>query len=269
MSYARIAQVAMLLLAAEYVFLEPAVAAVSYVNAPGIQGVDPTPGYPGAMAASSVTITPHELTIIKSIDPASPQLFAAIAMGTPLGTVSTLFYNGVPAGPPDATLSFFNSLGSSIQSLDATTVLVRFNAQNPLALFLEVPGIPGESNAPGHPNIMYIRSFELVGNEFRIGRAPDSASDDLFLANAMGVQFPFARLILSDSTLPDISVDAVVEFHNLLIRSSQVLGQLNEPIELHKFNFATLSQVPEPVSVALAAVAGILAARMRRGVRGR
>lgn len=253
-----------LVLIADLIVPAPVFAVETYLNIPGISGVDPTPGYPDAMAASRVTIRPHEFSIIKELDSASPALALAVINGSPLGTSNMLFYNAAPAGPPDAALDFFNTLASSYQMLDATTEEVGFNAVNPLQLFLEVPGIPGESNTPGHPNVMQINSWSLYANDFTIIKQQDSASDDLFLANAIGDHFPIARLLLYDSLPLGAAPDAVIEFEDLLISSSQVLGGLGQ-LEEHTFNFESLSQpIPEPTSMALAFIATAFAACTKR-----
>jgi type VI protein secretion system component Hcp len=241
---------------------QSAIAVEMYLNIPSIGGEDPTPGYPGAMAASGVTIAPNEFSIVKELDSASPALALAVANGTPLGTSKMLFYNTVPAGPPDASLDFFDTLASSYQLLGGTTEEVGFNAQNPLQLYLEVPGIPGEASTPGHPNVMQIQSWSLVFNDFTIIKQQDTASDDLLLANAQGTHFAEARLLLYDSLPLGSSPDAVIEFEDLLISSSQ-LGGPGQP-EQHTFNFASLSQVPEPGSFALCAVAAVCAAYSTR-----
>jgi type VI protein secretion system component Hcp len=260
MTCARYIYLALLLLIAQLAVLDSAVAAVSYVSIPGIGGVDPTPGYPTAMAASKVTITPNTFSVTKSLDAASPQLFAAVAGGTPLGTSNMLLYNTAPAGPPDATLDFFNTFATAAQFLDVTTERVDFSASNPLALFLELPGINGESDTPGHPNVMQISSFSLTGNQFDIIKLQGSASPALFLANAIGDHFPVARLLLYDSLPPQASPDAVIEFHNLLIASSQTIANPVPPREQHTFAFQSLSQpIPEPASLAVIAIAAAFA----------
>lgn len=240
-------------------FTHPAAAVEMYLNIPSIDGEDPTPGYPNAMAASRVTIAPNEFSIIKQLDSASPDLFLAVANGTPLGTAKMLFYNTAPAGPPDAALDFFNTLATSYQVLGGAEEEVGFNAQNPLQLFLEVPGIPGETSTPGHPNVMQIQSWSLYANDFTIIKQQDSASDDLFLANAIGTHFPVARLLLYDSLPLGASPDAVVEFEDLLISSSQLSGGPGQ-LEEHTFFFESLSQVPEPASIALLLLATAITA---------
>lgn len=227
-----------------------ALAVQSFIHVPGIAGEESTPGYPGVMTVESLTITPTNLTVIKAIDSASPAIFTAAALGTNLGTVETLLYNDAPAGPPDALLPFFDTLVSSYQG-NVTTEEITFAADNPLELYLEVPGIPGVSDTPGHPSVMRINSFTLTGSEFTIIKAEDAASDDLFLATANGVFFNEARLLLYDALPPGSEPDAVVEFQDLLITSMQSLPNRLEQVT---FSFDTLSQpvVPEPSTAALA-----------------
>lgn len=266
----RFAWCAVLCLAVTAAAGDAAAAVQSYLNIPSIAGVDGVPGYAGAMSIPSLTIMPHTLTVTKAVDAASPAIFLATAQGTPTGTVSTLLYNGAPGAQPDAKLDFFNTQIVSYQGNGGTEEF-SFNADNPLELYLEVPGIPGASNTPGHAGVMRIDSFKLTGNDFTIVKLQDSASDDLFLANAQGVQFPSARLLLYDSTPPGNEPDAVLEFADLLISSSQGLGGRVDPIEEHTFNFQTVSQgVPEPGTAALLG-AGLLVVggwRRRSGSSG-
>jgi type VI protein secretion system component Hcp len=241
--------------------LRPAFAVEMYLNIGSINGEDDTPGYPDSMAASRVTIEPNAFSIIKELDSASPALALSVANGTPLGTAKMLFYNMAPAGPPDASLNFFSTIASSYQLLGGTEEEVGFNAANPLQLYLEVPGIPGESNTPGHPNVMQIHSWSLYANDFTIVKQQDTASDDLLLANALGTHFPAARLLLYDSLPLGAAPDAVIEFEDVLVSSSQGgPGQLEE----HTFNFATLAQIPEPSSLALLVVATVCAVHATR-----
>jgi type VI protein secretion system component Hcp len=258
---------AALFLAAGAMIAEPARAVQSYLNIPSIAGEDPVPGDAGAMAIDSLTIAPHTLTVTKAIDSASPAIFTATAMGTPTGTVQTLLYNGAPGAQPDATLDFFSTLISSYQA-NVTTEEFSFNADNPLELYLEVPGIPGASNTPGHASVMRINSFTLTGNAFTIVKLQDSASDDLFLANAQGVQFADARLLLYDALPLGNAPDAVLEFHDLLISASQGVPDPVQPLEQHTFSFQTLSQpVPEPGTLGLLALGAMMVGVGRRASR--
>jgi type VI protein secretion system component Hcp len=215
------------------------------------------------MAVSSVRIRLSEFTITKTLDSASPQLALAVAGGDPLGTSKLLLYNAAPAGPPDARLDFFNTLASSYQT-NGITEEVTFNSVNPLALFLEVPGIPGESNTPGHPDVIQLESFALSGNEFEIVKQQDSASPALFLANVMGEFFPATRLLVYDSLPPGAAPDVVIEFQDLYITSSQILQGGGQPLEEHTFSFNTLAQVPEPGAMLLVVLAGAVVAVRRR-----
>lgn len=238
-----------------------ATAGTSYFNIASIAGEDPTPGYPGAMATSTVTITPHTVTVVKQIDGASPDLAAAVIQGSQLGTTSLLLYNDLPAGPPDALLKFFNTTGVSYSTLNATTETVGFNADNPLELYLEVPGIPGEVSAPGHPAMMQIESFTFTAGDFRITKLVDSASVELQLASATGLTFPVARLLLYNSPLPQGAPAAMVEFHDVQVSAYQG----NDQTEEVWFAFATITQpVPEPATLALVAAGAMLLVAARK-----
>jgi len=88
-------------------------AASIYLNIPSIAGENPTPGYPGAIAVSSLDVTPHSFTVQKMIDSATPKIQAAVVGGTALHTVRALFYSTSPSGPPDALLPFDSVFASS------------------------------------------------------------------------------------------------------------------------------------------------------------
>jgi hypothetical protein len=237
--------------------LPAAFAAETYISIPSIPGEDPTPGYPGAISVSSLEITEQTLTISKDLDSASLPISVAAAQGTPLGTIRALLYNAAPASAPDAKLDFFNPFVSSYSiNVDEE---VSFAAENPLELYLEVPGIPGESSTPGHPNIMNISLFSLAG-DFTIEKLLDGASNDLALASAQGTIFPIARLLLYDSVPAGAAPDAVIEFHDVLVSSYTLLVGPGQPLEQVSFAFGSLSQpVPEPATIALFAVAGAIA----------
>jgi type VI protein secretion system component Hcp len=250
--------------------VECSAAVSTYLNIPSISGADPTPGYPNAMAASSATIVPTDYSIIKNIDSASPAIFAAVLGGTPLGTTNLLFYNSAPAGPPTAIINFPNTFatGYATNGLNETDT---FSSTTPASLYLEVPGIPGESSTPGHPNIMQIQEFTLAG-DFSVLRPVDSASDDIALASAQGTQFPTANLLLYNSA-PAGPPDAMLSFTDLVISAYQLTGGGSQPLERVSFAYANLvPQVPEPTTIALiclaAATLNVLPARARaRSVR--
>lgn len=225
------------------IFLQavPVVAGQSFINIPSIAGEDEVPGYPGAMAVSKLTIMPSTLTVERESDAASINIQFAALSGTPLGTINAMIYNTAPIGAPDATLGFFNTLISSYSVLSPTTEEVAFYSDNPLELYLQVPGIPGVSSTPGYSDIMQIQSFSLITSEFTIVKAQDSASGDLFLASAQGNVFPFARLLLYDSSPVQGVPDGLVEFGSLLVSSFQTIE-----IDGRFFDQVSFSLVPVP-----------------------
>jgi type VI protein secretion system component Hcp len=155
--------------------------------------------------------------------------------------------------PPTAVVNFTNTLASSYSTLGPTTENVSFSSLNPLQMYLEVPGIPGESSTPGHANIMQIVEFTLAG-DFSVLRASDTASDDLFLASAQGTHFPTANLLLYNSA-PAGPPDAILSFSDLLVSAYSSVG--GQPVmERVTFNYANLlPQVPEPGTAVLVGVA--------------
>src|SRR5439155_833572 len=87
---------------------------VTDVYVPGITGEDSPPGFPGAMNVKSVSVSAGAFSAIKRVDSASPQIAAAVAGATPLGTSRVLLYDASPPGAqPDEIVVFHNVLGSS------------------------------------------------------------------------------------------------------------------------------------------------------------
>jgi type VI protein secretion system component Hcp len=238
-------------------------AALTFLSVPGISGEEATPGYPNAMAAEAVGIVPQGFSIIKKIDSASPGISSAVLGGSMLGTSSLLFYNAAPAGTPDAILQFHNSIATG-QGGGAPREADIFASTNAGSLFLEIPGIVGESSTPGHTGVIQLQEFSLKGSEFTIQKAIDSASPSIAFAVAAGTHFPTASLLLYDAAVPAGPPDDLLVFHNLFATASLTLGVNNVFFDRDTFSFATISQpVPEPAAAGLLAMGATLLASRR------
>jgi len=230
-------------------------AAEFFVQVPGIPGEQSTPGFPGAMAVQSLEIAPDKFVIVKSLDSASPAIMLAVANGTVFPSASALLYNSAPSGPPDAALTFQNVIASAHQPQGATLEQDSFAATAPGSMFLELPGITGESSTPGHPGVMQIDSFSLTANQFSITKAVDSASPAIALAIAKGTLFPGANVLFYDAASPAGPPDGIFSFGNIMASEHQLLNGGAVPEELDTFNFASVepvtSGVPEQGSTLL------------------
>jgi MYXO-CTERM domain-containing protein len=137
---------------------------------------------------------------------------------------------------------------------------VTFSGNNPGSLYLELPGIVGEHNTPGHPNVMKLDSVNFFANDFTSVRPLDSASPALAQAVVQGTQFPEARLLFYDAALPVGSPQQIWSFSTLIGSAYQLGGGASESVS---FNFAS---IPEPASAALGVIGlGTLLAARRRG----
>ncbi len=224
-------------------------AAAIYLNIPSITGENPTPGYPGVMVVTSLKVTPGGFSIVKRVDSASPGIQAAVTGGTPLSTCSVLLYNNPPSGAPDATLAFPNTFGSSFQLLGTTPATEQdgFTSTAPVLMFLQLPGITGESSTPGHSGVMQIDSFTLGANNFSVVKHVDQASPAIQLAVSNATPFASASILLYDNNVPGSQPDATLTFHNVLASSYQFLGGGGVPSEEDAFRYATVT--PEPSTI--------------------
>src|SRR5439155_8236641 len=237
---------------------------VTDVYVPGITGEDSPPGFPGAMNVKSVSVSAGAFSAIKRVDSASPQIAAAVAGATPLGTSRVLLYNtSPPAGAPDASISLLNTFASSSVALGGAPATEQdsFIATTPAQLYLGIPGITGSSSTPGHANVMRLESVSLdpgSAADFSVVKDVDSASPQIAAAIAGGTIFLAATLLVYDASPPGAQPDEIVVFHNVL-GSAQLLAGGPTPREQDAFTFATIT--PEPAAgmgVISAAVAACL-----------
>jgi type VI protein secretion system component Hcp len=227
-------------------------AASIFLDIPAIPGENPTPGHPAAIAAQSVTITPGSFSVIKHIDSASPKIQLAVANGTPLATSTLLFYDSAASDRPEAIISFQNVLANSSQLLGGNPPSEQdsFSSTTPKLIYLQLPGIVGESSTPGHPDLIQIDSLTLSPNDFTITKLVDKASPPIQSAILKGTPFSFAFFLFYDSTIPLSFPDSVLIFQNVLGSSFQLQGN-NPPLEQDTFNFQSITQIPEPQSSAI------------------
>lgn len=269
----RLVPLRMLVLAVVVAMAEPVAAASIYVDVVGVVGADPIPAHPAAMAVQKLAIAPHELMIQKAVDAASPSIAMALIDGTLLPSAFALFYDIPPPGARDAVLSFHDLLVSSSQTIGHPVLQLEqviFGSANPELLYLELPGVIGESSAPGHPGVMALRSFSTDGSSFEVVKPLDAASPAIELAVIQGTLFETARLLLYDSPVPGAAPDGELVFHGVFASSSQPESG-GGAVPLERDGFAFVSLTPEPASGALGiAVAGVLAVMRRtdRGMRG-
>ena len=239
-----------------------------YLNIPSIAGENPTPGYPGAILVNPLDVTPNNFSIQKMIDKATPQILLAVAGGTPLHTVSALFYNSAPSGPPDAILPFVNVFASSQVIGPGLTETDGFAATTPDSMYLEVSGITGAFSTPGYSGLMKIDSLDMSGNTFTVGRTTDSATPQIMSAVILATHHT-ASLLFYNSP-PSGPPDAELDFHDVIASSFTPNGSSGDTLkELDGFNFSSISQpTPEPGTVVLAligeALCGVPCARSRR-----
>jgi len=234
-----------------------AIGASIHIDLAGIAGEDPVPGHPDAILVQTLELAPYQLAVVKALDGASPAIQTALALGTILPSAQVLFHDAAPTAAPDAVLALHDLLVSSSQLVgDPASLQERdvFDATAPALLYLELPGIAGESATPGHPGVIALRSFSADGSSFSVLKLVDAASLPIQTALAAGTPFASARLLLYDAPAPSGPPDATLVFENALVSSSQLEAGGAELLERDGFAFLSISQpVPEPGSGSLGA----------------
>lgn len=240
-----------------------AAAASLRLDLPGVTGEHPTPGHPGAMLVEELTLAPNQLTVVKRIDTASSDLAMAVALGTLFPTAQLLFYDATPGARPDAAIALEALFASAYFFLDDPVTpreQVEFSSATPALLALELPGINGENDLPGHTGTMLLESFSTDGASFTVIKPLDSASPAIQNAVATGTTFPSAQLLVYPVSAPSGPPDAIVRFESVFATSSQLEPGGGE-FERVGFVFAAL---PEPAAQALGAASlAVLAAAAR------
>jgi hypothetical protein len=241
-----------------------------YLDVAGIAGENGTPGHPDAMIVESLAIAPDQLTIVKPVDSASTAIQAAFGHGAVLTGADALFYDAIPADPPDAALHFSDLLVSSSQTLSGSDQPEEqdvFSAVTPDLLYLEIPGVTGDSSTPGHAGVMALRSFSTDGTSFTVVKPVDQASLEIEAAVVAATVFPSASLLLYDTSSPEGAPGGMLVFERVLVSSSvSVPGGGEIPLEADTFSFVSI-QAPEPSADALGAASLVvvgLRARSRR-----
>jgi type VI protein secretion system component Hcp len=219
-----------------------------------IKGDATRPGLTNAIDVHSFTLANGALVDTHVIDSSAPQLAAAETSSIliPNGTIG-LYDDPNTATHPDAQLPLHDILVSSIQPTtigpqSAETVTYQFLSPT-LALYLELPGISGESSAPGAPNVIAIDSLTITGNSFSVHKAIDSTSPALQSALLGAHDFVTASLLFYSSISTETKPDFSIVFAHALISNIASNGVSEQPTETVSFD-ATGSAVPEPSGLA-------------------
>jgi len=242
-----------------------------YLDLPGVNGESNAPGRPDVTALDSLTLTAGTLEATKLVDSTSPALLVADATATPYATASLSFYDAVATDTqPDASLVLHTALVDGIQSVlvgGQPGEAVSFAFASPsVSLYLELPGVTGESSAPGHAGVIALDSLTLVNGGFTVHKAVDSTSTGLLTAEVLGSPYATASLLVYSNVLAQSQPDFALVYQHALVTSivTQSLGE--RPTEDVTFSAAGVTVTPEPsLAGLLTAALGAAAAFRRRG----
>jgi len=263
-------RLALLLLSVALSIHRPAHAALSiFVELPGVNGESSPPGSPDVIALDSLSVAPGTFDATKLVDSTSPALATAAVTATPYSSASLLFYDDLLADTqPDAALVLHTALISGIQSLMIGPNLgerVSFSFAAPtLSLFLALPGVTGESTAPGHPGVIQVESIALSADGFSVLKLLDSTSPALSTAAVTATPFATASLLFYQDILTASRPDFALVYQQALVSSIATAGSLEVPKEEVTFASTGAHVVPEPAAATLLAAALVAAALLRR-----
>jgi hypothetical protein len=105
------------------------------------------------------------------------------------------------------------------------------------SIFVDIPGITGETPVAGYPNALATQSITVFSNGFSVVRRVDVATPQIVDAVARGRIFPSANALFFNGT-PSGSPDAVLPFQDDPAVGFQLLGSL-DPLERDTFASAT------------------------------
>jgi type VI protein secretion system component Hcp len=233
-----------------------------YLDLPGVNGESNAPGRADVIALDSLSLTSSSLAATKLLDSTSPALATALVTGTPYASASLLFYDAVATDTqPDAQLVLNTALVSSIQSLSlggnpGESVSFAFAAPS-LSLYLELPGVTGESSAPGHPGVIALDAISLFAGGFSVTKSLDSTSPGLAAALVGGTPNPTATLLFYSNVVSQGAPDFSLVYGQSLVSSIVATGSQERPKEDVSFVSAGVT-APEPAIALLlgAALAG-------------
>jgi len=105
------------------------------------------------------------------------------------------------------------------------------------SVFINIPGITGETPVPGYPNALAAQSISISSSGFSVVRQVDVASPKIVDAVTLGTLFPSTSSLFYDTT-PSGAPDATLPFQSIVASSYQLLAGMNS-LERDVFNSTT------------------------------
>ncbi len=245
-----------------------------YLELPGVNGESNAPGEPDVILLDSLSLGASEFDATKLVDSTSAALASAALTGTPYSSASLFFYDDVANdATPDAGLLLQTAFVTSIQPVslggDPGEAVSFAFALPSLSLFLELPGVSGESSMPGHAGIIAVDSISLSGNGFSVLKTVDSTSTALATAALSGTPYATATLLFYANVLPQAQPEFALVYQNALVSSLVSVPSGGTPKEDVSFAGAgVVVAAPEPSALGLLGAAlavGVAAATTRSG----
>jgi hypothetical protein len=240
----------------------------SYLKLEGVPGEKSPPGQPDAIAADSVSLGSAFLAISKAVDSTSSTLAADEIAGTPFADLTVSLYDDPnTAAAPDATLVLHTGLITSIQPATGGEQVSFQFASPSVSMFLALPGVTGESSAPGAAGVIALQSVTFGPSGMTVVKALDSTSSALHDALLTAHPYTAATLLfytdLPTETHPDFSL---VYQHALVSQftDSGAEDQFRETVTFDATGSSVGHPLPEPWGGAALAL-GLLALARKRG----
>ena len=110
-----------------------------------------------------------------------------------------------------------------------------------LSIFVDLPGVNGESNAPGRPDVTALDSLSIAPGKFDATKLVDSTSPGLASAALSGTPYSSASLLFYDDLLSDAQPDAALVLNTAYVTGIQSVTLGSNPGEIASFSFASPS----------------------------
>jgi type VI protein secretion system component Hcp len=247
-----------------------------YLDVPAIPGPGSPQKYPTSLELDSFSWAPKGKSFdVGRISDSNTSAFQAYQLnGHVLHDVSALFYKTHnEMHDPYLTFTFSDARVTSLSFSvfgNMQKEKIQFQYDTGKAIYLKLPGQPGDSSPPGYLNVRSLDSIGFDSTGLTITEDVTASSQALAAAVASSTDFGAASLLFYDVPAgSDTPVDPpyeIMSLSDLTGTSYQTIVGTDPSTEQITFSYSDFNGVPEPGIICLVG-AGIGAGTLRRSAR--